>query len=580
MSFAVQLTLLRRFLTERTAIVERIERSLLNVRGKDLTRSRHRAQFARLLDACFFGMPGLPRELIPLKGELAARYRADGFEPVQLDAYANELDPLELVVRAYGHWDATRWPGSAGRLAYAQVIFAVFVIRQLEYLSLRVWDDGRDRAAEHLAAVQTLLDSLNGTSTSGVFVRDARWLIQTALGPFTKHLRPYFGIADHVAASFADAGRQGIHSAGVMLGGGHLRSQLRYRMWQTRLPIDHPENLAFTRNSNALDNSLLVRDMVPSMRAYRAACAAGDARARIVLADIILQGLAADPDLFVARLDLLTPYTLIEPLFIEPGDGHPARYTALGGAQLAQHEEYARLLGEIAGALRADADHLNPGACGYSPLGITYGFCADVMSNMASDALVGQSAFGLSLEDIFVSGDRSEEKLARARGWERLPRRPGENPHFEYSAEFANQLFAWVTRTLQARASRPADANVSRHRSSHIFVTVPGRSGDPLPALSPEGVAPADEYRLDADAGRAAETGATSWPALQLQTDRMEGRLLASAIVDGSWMGISKILLTRIVGEGRDGVLTNIPQDIATQLELTCAGLLVLCRQP
>ncbi len=579
MSFAAHASLLDRFLTARRPIVERIERALLNVRDKSLAKSRNRAQFAHLLDLCFWGLPGLPHELTRLKGDLAARHRADGFEPVQLDAFVNELDPLELIVRAYGHWEATRWPGATGRLAFADTIFSVCLLRQLEHLSVRIWDDGRDGAAPRLAEAQRLLDELNAHSVGCVLVRDARWLIQTGLGPFTKHLRPYFVVADHIAASFADDTRLAIHSAGARLAGGHLRSQLRYRMWQTGLPVDDSENLAFTRNSNALDNALLVRDLVPLLRAYRTHCAQGDATGRRELADAVLQGLSVDPDLFVSRFDLLAPYAMIEDLFIGSDGGALIRRTALGSEQQAWQEEYCQLLGDAAAALRTDADGLDPAACGYSPLGITYGFCADVMSNIAVDTLVGRPSFGLTLEDLFVSRDRADDKLARAHGWQLLPRRPGESAHFDYSEGYAGEVFTWLTAALEARAARPTVANASARRQARLIVAPVLPSGDSGPASLPEHAAPADAYRLDTNATRAAETGAIPWPAQQFATDRVEGRLLASAEVDGAWLGISKIVLTRLIGAGTDAVLTHLPPDVVNRLALTCPDLLDRARE-
>lgn len=572
MSFAAHVSLVDRFLNGRRPIVERIERLLLNVRDKSLAKSRNRAQFAQLLDLCFWGLPGLPPELVRLKGDLAARHRADGFEPVQLDAFANELDPLELVVRAYGQWDATRWPGAAGRLAFADTIFAVFVLRQLEHLSLRVWDDGRDQAAARLADVQRLLDELNAQNGGGVLVRDACWLLQTGLGPFTKHLRPYFDVADRVAGLPAAHVRLGVHRAGAVLAGGHLRSQLHYRMWQTQLPIDDPENLAFTRNSNALDNALLVRDLVPLLRAYKTACEEQSASERHVLADAIVQGLAADPELFVARLDLLTPYTIIEDLFVQRIDGR-VTYSATGRTHVETLADFATLLGENAPALRADAERLAPARAGYSPLGITYGFCADIMSNMAMDTLVGQPSFGLSLEDVFVTDDRAEEKLARARGWQRLPRRPGENEHFDYSTTFAARIFEWLVDALDARASRPGDANVSRQPSSRVFVTRESSADGFAQGVVPDGTTPADDYRLDTNPTRASHTGATAWPLKQLLADRVEGRLLASADGDGGWTGISKIVLTRLTGQATDALITHVADDVIDTLTLTCPGL-------
>src|SRR5205085_2348449 len=106
---------------------------------------------------------------------------------------------------------------------------AVFLIRQLELLSLRIWDEGHDGAADRLAILQQLLDRVNTTGTGPAFVRDIRWLIQTAQGPLTAELSPYFTVASHLEGSLGRAARLETHKAGARLGAGHLRSQLRYR---------------------------------------------------------------------------------------------------------------------------------------------------------------------------------------------------------------------------------------------------------------------------------------------------------------------------------------------------------------
>ena len=157
-----------------------------------------------------------------------------------------------------------------------------------------------------------------------------RWLVQTAQGPLTKHLEPYFRIAAHIAGSFTEPVRLGLHAAGAKLAGGHLRSQLRYRALENNQQIDGPVNLAIARNSNSMDVALLVRDLVPLLRAYERACAAGEADVRLELADAILQGLSADPELLLTRLDLLPPCTMIEDLFVERGNDGRTRYTPLG----------------------------------------------------------------------------------------------------------------------------------------------------------------------------------------------------------------------------------------------------------
>ena len=242
-----------------------------------------------------------------VNGQLAAAHVADGFEPVQLDGYSGEFDPLQLILQAYLHWERTRWPGRSGRLSYAQTIYVAFVIRQIERLSLRIWDERDDRAPARLVELQGLLGRLNDDRSPVVLVRDIHWLMQTAQGPLTRQLLPYFKVAEQVAETLGGPGRLEFHRAGAKLAGGHLRSQLRYRMWDTDRTIDDPEVLAITRNSNAMDSALLVRDLVSLLEAYDTACSASDLAGRTAWADAILQGLSADPELLVIRLDLLGP---------------------------------------------------------------------------------------------------------------------------------------------------------------------------------------------------------------------------------------------------------------------------------
>ncbi len=277
------------------------------------------------------------------------------------------------------------------------------MLRLFEHLSLRMWDEGNDRADDRLLAIQSLLDRLNTGPVQQVRVRDVRWLVQTAQGPLTKHLEPYFHIAAHISGSFTESVRLGFHAAGAKLAGGHLRSQLRYRALEANRPIDDPVNLAIARNSNSMDGALLVRDLVPLLKAYERACAAHDAETRLEMADAILQGLSADPELFLTRLDLLGPCTMIEDLFVESGDDGRARYTPLGHAHVAILEDYRELIGRLAVFLKNDAVSLAPSQHAYSPYGISYGFAADLLSNMALDTLLARPPSRLSFEDMFGS---------------------------------------------------------------------------------------------------------------------------------------------------------------------------------
>ena len=323
-AFSDHVSLLEQFLAGREAIVDALERQLFSARGKANAQNGDRESIADTFNRCFFESPAISRDLSRLQGQLNAAHLADGFEPAQQDGYSRGLDLVELVLRACLHWDSNRWPGRNGRLVYAQSLYAVFMLQQLEQLSLRLWDEGpdrpssivqrppsgNDRAAERLQHVQRLLDLLNAGGRSQLdfrLVRDARWLIQTAQGPLTRHLRPYFITASRVSGSFTDADRIEIHKAGAVLAGGHLRSQLRHLSWDTGWPFDDRRLLALTRISNSMDMALLVRDLVPLLDAYSAACVRQDSKERLSLADAILQGVSADPELLLTRLDSARP---------------------------------------------------------------------------------------------------------------------------------------------------------------------------------------------------------------------------------------------------------------------------------
>jgi hypothetical protein len=575
--FSSYVALLSQFLERRGEIVAHIEGRLLNVRGKDTSRNRNRDYFDHMFTACFFNLPGLPRDLSRLKGQLAAAHVADGFEPILLKDRANELDPLDLIVRAYQQWEEHRWPGHNGRLTYAHTLYAVFLLRQLEHLSLRIWDEGSARAEDRLHEVQQLLDRLNEGAQSAAFIRDVRWLIHTAQGPLTAHLRPYFRIAGQISESFTDSFRLGLHNAGARLTGGHLRSQLRYRTWETRRAIDDPDILAVTRNSNSMDLALLVRDLVPLLGAYRTACLAEDVEARPDLADAILQGLSADPELLLTRLDLLAPCAMIEDLFVDRDDEGRARYTPLGRTHRGLLDCYGELIRELAAPLKEDAVGCDPSTRAYSPFAIAYGFCSDILANMALDTLVSQPSLGLSLEDIFVSRGALDDKLARSEGWKRLPTRQGERKHFDHSAEWAEQMWERVVNALDARARRTTPANASSRPDGRLFVVPEAGS---LEACS-DGTAPgeivsAQEYCFTSDLKLALSGATTAVPKKLFLTDRNEGRFLASAESDGKWFGISKVILSVITGQGKDALVSGVPAAAIDALRLTCPGLLML----
>jgi hypothetical protein len=567
--FADHVTLLEQLLSSRQGIADSLERQLFSARGKAAAQDGDRESIAEIFHGCFFESPAISEHLSRLKGQLHAAHLADGFEPARHDGYVRDFDPSELVLRACHYWDSGRWPGRSGRLVFAQSLYAVFVLHQLEQLSLRIWDEGHEQAPERLQHLQRLLDVLNaGRSAHGTrLVRDARWLIQTAQGPLTRHVRPYFIKAGNVSrCGFANMYRLEIHKAGAVLAGGHLRSQLRHLSWQTGWAFDDPRLLALTRSSNSMDMALLVRDLVPLLDAYAAACVRGDCDVRLPLADAILQGLSADPILLLTRLDLLGPSTVIEDLFVDRTEVH-REYLA----------RYGELVAATVASLQQDSRAFDPTDAAYSPLGIVYGFCADLFSNMVLNTLRPASLSDLSLEDLFISRERLEEKRALAHEWERLPKRQGEPNPFEHSVEWATQMYARLAGALEARATRPAEPNASGTRKSCLYVAPRGMAIDWLSdGVLPAGIVSAQEHCLTSDVTRARISGATALSADRLVADRAEGRLLACVHSEGAWFGVSKVPLTLFMSQGKDALITDVPLGVIDVLRSVCPELLVV----
>ena len=86
-----------------------------------------------------------------LRGQLEEAHWASGFRPREIPGLHNgPADPAELMMRAFYMWEQTRWPGRAGRVRYAHTLFNLYVVRCLELLSMRIWDEGPDSAGDRL----------------------------------------------------------------------------------------------------------------------------------------------------------------------------------------------------------------------------------------------------------------------------------------------------------------------------------------------------------------------------------------------------------------------------------------------
>ena len=351
--FQENVELLRLFLTHREDIVESIE-AVLNAQRKPIQYLQNHALLSRHFEDCFstrtpatVSQKRLRGQL--LGGELEAAHWARGFRPRQVqDLHSDLIHPAEMMIRGFHCWQQTRWPGRNGRMHYAHTLFNLYVIRCLQFLSMRVFDedpsrdDGPNSAGGRLAEIQGVLDGLWSSSPADqpVIVRDARWLIPLAQSLITDELAPYFEVARQVTETLPEADVLEIQKAHVRMLGGHLTSQIRYYCTKDGVSINEHSVVLRTRTSNALDFALLVQGLVELLKAYDRALLSGDERMRLDMAGAIYQGISADPELFLNRVDLLSAYSMIEHVFITTDHEGYAVYSPLGQRHVQLLKEY------------------------------------------------------------------------------------------------------------------------------------------------------------------------------------------------------------------------------------------------
>jgi hypothetical protein len=569
-SFEQHIELLQSFSARRADIAARIE-ALLNAQRRTAEYFQDVAQLARQVDDCFFGLPALAPTHASLRHQLEEAHRASGFKPRPTPGQPNDLvDPAEIMSRAFLMWQRTRWPGHHGRLSFAHTLFNLFVLRRLMLLAMRIWDSGPP--GNKLAQLQRVLDELwrSTPAEQPVLVRDARSLFALAQSPTTDELHGYFEIAERIAETLADEDRAEILKANVRMAGGHLRSQLRHLSTERRVSLEEPKLVSSTRRSNALDVATLMQGLVPLLHAYEHAAEHDDQEKRVELADAICQGISPDPDLFLNRLDLLGPYTMIEYLFIAPDGDERALYTPMGQRDLRLLHAYTALIPRVARRLHEDCARFRPAAGTYSPYGVLYGFSSRLLEHMALKAAQPIPATRFSLEDVFVAGDA--DKLAWVSGWRNLPHVPREVVKlFEYPQRFAEAMFERIERALRTCAGR-GQGSAAQPVRGRFFIApegAPPRASAAPPQLPPEFVVATD--RALVAAGKA-----VAYDEAQLLHSRVEGELLVSYRTPRGWVAVTKDALSEVLGAGHDATIAGLPREAAYVLKLMCGDLAVL----
>src|SRR5207302_4023724 len=106
----------------------------------------------------------------------------------------------------------------------------------------------------------------------------------------------------------------------------------------------------------------------------------------------ICQGISADPELFLNRVDLLSAYSMIEHVFIaieakqEASAGNVV-YSALGQRHVQLLKEYGALIDRLIKPLHEDFPRFRPVDGGYSPYGVIFGLPSHLVEHMALKAL-------------------------------------------------------------------------------------------------------------------------------------------------------------------------------------------------
>ncbi|HEX5229929.1 MAG TPA: hypothetical protein VFW44_19590 [Bryobacteraceae bacterium] len=544
MPFQAHIDLLRLYLTHREQTVESLER-VLNAQRKPIQYLQDRSLLSREIEDCFFERAGVVESQTHLRSQLEASHWAAGFRPRPVPDLHNDLiDPAEIIIRAFFCWSETRWPGRNGRVHFAHTLFNLYVLRSLQFLSMRLWDEDPGDASRRLEQIQGVLDELWSSSPGGqpVIVRDARWLIPLVQSLITDDLAPYFEVARQVTETLSPADVLEIQMAHVRMLGAHLTSQIRYYSTKDGVPIDDLSIVLRTRTSNALDFALLIQGLVDLLKAYEWALQSGDERVRLEMAGAVVQGISVDPELFLNRLDLLGAYSMIEHVFIAERDGHIA-YSPLGERHVQRLNDYHALIHRLRAPLRDDLPRFRPLEGGYSPYGIVFGLPSHLIEHMALKALQHDAETRFSLEDMFDDRDTSAAKLAWVNGWRKLPHIDREVQRlYDYPQQFAEEIYDRIGHELTI------DSNA---RTGRLYLA----SGDD-PAIP---VLP-DRYFASTD---------------QMVAARQEGHFLVSYETPGGWIALKKELLTEVLGAGRDARIVGLPAAAAQVLRLMCTGLVM-----
>ena len=192
---------------------------------------------------------------------------------------------------------------------------------------------------------------------------------------------------------------------------------------------------------------------------------------------------------------------------------------------------------------------------------------------MALKALQPDAVTGFGLEDVFVGGDASTDKLAWVSGWRKLPHITREMAkRFEYPQQFAEDIFARIEHALRRRVSDD-EANAAVQTGRLFILPEDDRQADSKVSLIPD--LPV-QYIRSSDKQIVAAHKGESYDQTELLHSRLEGEFVLSYKTSGGWVAITKDILTEVLGAGHDVKIVGLPRVAAGVLRLMCPNLVIL----
>jgi hypothetical protein len=267
--------------------------------------------------------------------------------------------------------------------------------------------------------------------------------------------------------------------------------------------------------------------------------------------------------LFLNRLDLLGPYSMIEYLFITTDLDGRADYTPMGRRHVQLLQEYEARIVRLSKPLYEDSQHFRPVDGAYSPYGVLFGFSSNLIEHMAFKTMQRDAVTRFTLEDVFSAG--GADKLAWVSGWRKLPNITPEVARlFEYPQQFAEQIFGRIEHALHRRVSD--DEASAAVQTGRLFVVPRDASEtDPKSPVIPD---LPGHYIQSSD----------FHDQKHLLHARTEGEFILSYKTSGGWVAITKDILTEVLGAGRDAKVAGLPPAAAGALRLICPNLVDFLR--